>query len=113
MNCDEALQVTPCAIRSVYLYPRCVPPEKQNMSIMPKYKAAFYYIKIPVNCDEEERIYRHGIKAGVDGLGQLSVSMQWPDDNQFMCAVNGDLSFNCLEHGDRCAVDSHNRLDDN
>ena len=33
--------------------------------------------------------------------------------NQFMCAVNGDLSFNCPDFGDRCVVDSHNLVEDN
>ena len=59
-----------------------------------KIQTTCYFTKIKAGPARIRKIYREGIKAGVDGIqGQISLSVGWHYKDQYSTVINGDLSF--------------------
>lgn len=93
INDERALWTTPLATRPVYNYESCVDSARQHMQMVPKFVTPYYYVKVDTKEDGVCVVYRNGVRAVVDGIKQIGISLAWHDVNQFMHVANGDLSF--------------------
>lgn len=112
IDAERALPFPPMGMRSVYKYQACVAPDKQNMQMMQKFVTPYYYVKVEADSTGINRIYKDGIRAGVDGIqGKIGIRVGWHSDDEYLSVINGGLSFRHNRLGRKIKADSQNPLE--
>ena len=82
--------------------------------MMTKFETLYLFVKANADQTGINRIYRDGVRAGVDGIqGQICISCAWHRPDQYLSVINGGLSFKHSETGKKIKADSENPLEKN
>ena len=65
------------------------------MQILPKFSTKYYYVNVDLKEDGVGAIYETRVRARVDTVSDIGISLAWPNKNQFMCVASGYISFVC------------------